>query len=275
MASTVWKGFLSFGLISVPIRLFTAARPEKISFRQIHKDCHSRIKQQLHCPVCERTVQRSELVKGYEYAKDQYVVVEDADLKTVQPQSSDAMEILEFVKLDEVDPLYFDSSFYALPEDAGRKAYQLLTKAMEQSGYAAIAKISMHQREYTVVIRPRSNGLTLHTMYYPAEVRELAEYGQDAEIDVKPQEKQLAAQLIESLAASFDPTKYEDGYQQSVKRLIDAKREGKEAEAAAAPRLAPVIDLMEALQKSLAERPDKKEPKRAGRTGAERKASQG
>ena len=173
MASTVWKGYLSFGLISVPIRLHVAARSERVGFNQIHKECNSRIRQKLYCPICDRTVERSELIKGYEYEKDHYVLVEDEEIKKMAPTSGATMEILEFVKLDEVDPLYFDSSFFAVPEDAGQKAYYLLVETMENAGYAAVAKVSMHQREYTVLVRPRKHGLTIHTMHYPNEIREL------------------------------------------------------------------------------------------------------
>ncbi len=263
MAATVWQGYLSFGLISVPIRLFTAARPKKVSFRQIVKETGRPVKQQLFSPELNRVVKRDELAKGYEYVKDEYIIVEDDELKKIQPPSGRTMEILEFVKLEDVDPLYFESSYYALPEDAGQKAYTLLTQAMEKAGYAAIAKVSMRQREYTVIIRSRGNGLTLHTMYYPDEVRELPEYGKVVSADVKPAEEQLAQQLIESLATEFKPGKYEDTYRKQVVQMIDAKREGRESEAADAPRLAPVIDLMEALQQSLADRPKKKAPQRA------------
>ena len=135
MAATTWKGYITFGLISVPVRLFTAARSERVSFNQLHKECHTRVRQQLYCPTCDAKVERSDLVKGYQDAKDQYILVEEAEIKKVQPISAAGMEILEFVRLEEVDPLYLDSSFYALPEDAGRKAYFLLTDAMEKSGY--------------------------------------------------------------------------------------------------------------------------------------------
>ncbi len=263
MAATVWKGYLSFGLISVPVRLSVAARPKTVSFRQIVKETLRPVKQQLYSPELDRIVERKELVKGYEVAKDQYLIVDPEELKKVAPQSSSTMEILEFVKLDEVDPLYFDSSYYAVPEDAGRKPYALLVKAMEESGYCAIAKLSMHQREYTVVLRARKGGLTLHTMFYEDEIRESSEYGHLGDVEIKEQEEKLAEQLIESLAGNFDPSKYRDGYRSRVEELIEAKRAGQEAEAAEAPRLAPVIDLMEALQQSLKDLPEKKKPAKA------------
>jgi DNA end-binding protein Ku len=269
MAATVWKGYITFGLISVPVRLFTAARSERISFNQLHGKCHTRIKQQLYCPTCDTTVERSEIVKGYAYSKDHYVLVEDSEIKKVQPESSGGMEILEFVKLSDVDPLYFDSSYYLVPEEAGQKAYQLLVATMDKAGYAAIAKLAMHQREYTVLVRARKKGLTLHTMHYPDEIRELSEYGKGPEIEVKPQELQLAQQLVESLVTAFEPDKYHDQYQARLKELIEHKRAGEEVAATEAPRLAPVIDLMEALQKSLQARPTKKAPARATEAAAE------
>ncbi len=159
------------------------------------------------------------------------------------------------VKVAEIDPLYYDASYYMTPEDEGKKAYQLLLEAMEESGYAAIAKLTMHQREHIVVVRPRANGMTLHTMYYTNEIREVAEYGKsDKSVEPKPAEKKLAEQLIESLAAKFEPEKYKDQYQESMRAMIDAKQQGQEIAEAPHPKLAPVIDLMEALKKSIAEK---------------------
>jgi len=252
MATTVWKGHLTFGLISIPIRLFAAARGERISFNQLHNECHSRLKQPLYCPVHNRIVERSEVVKGYEYEKDQYVLFSEEDLDKIQPPTAKVMEILEFVKLDEIDPLYFDASYYITPEDAGLKAYQLLMKAMQESGYGAIAKQYMHQREHIVILRPGAKGLTLHTMFYSNEIR-AAEAIPTDKIELKDQEKALAQQLIASLAAPFEPQKYRDTYQDNVRALIDAKLKGQEVTEVAQPHLAPVVDLMEALKKSLAE----------------------
>ncbi|HEX7360412.1 MAG TPA: Ku protein [Bryobacteraceae bacterium] len=253
MASTVWKGYITFGLITIPVRLYAAARTERVGFHQIHSVCGTRIKQQLYCPHCERVVERSEIAKGSEVEKDRYVVVGDEDLKKIAPPSSDNMEILEFVKAEGIDPIYFDASYFMVAEEAGKKAYYLLREAMNKSGFSAIAKIAMHQREYTVVIRPHPDGLLLHTMFYPEEVREVPEFRRDENVSVKPQEVQLAEKLVEGLAADFDPSKYHDEYQARVKQMIEAKREGQPVEGAAPKRRAPVIDLMQALQKSLGE----------------------
>lgn len=253
MATTVWKGHLTFGLISMPIRMFTAARGERVSFNQLHKVCHSRVKQPLFCPVCNRNVERSEIVKGYEHEKDQYVLFSEEELDKIEPPSAHVMEILEFVKLDEMDPLYFDASYYLSPEEAGVKAYKLLIDAMKESGYGAIAKLTMHQREHIVIIRPGSKGMTLHTMFYSNEIR-AAESVPTDKVEVKDQEKKLALQLINSLAAPFEPQKYRDEYSENVRGMIDAKLKGQEVTEVAQPHLAPVIDLMEALKKSLAEK---------------------
>jgi DNA end-binding protein Ku len=270
MATSVWKGFLTFGLLSIPIRLFSAGRSERISLNQLHSVCHSRLRMPLFCPTCDRKVERSEIVKGYEYDKDQYVLFTEEELDNIEPDSSRSMEILEFVKLDEIDPLYFDASYYVTPEEEGKKAYHLLQKALEESGYSAIAKLTMHQREHTVIIRPHkrgnTGGMTLHTMFYQEELREVAEYGRNEGIEVKDAEKKLALQLIETLAAKFQPEKYRDDYQDSMRALIAAKQQGKDVAPMTHPSRAPIIDLMTALKKSLEKKPaaaPKKPPVRA------------
>ena len=275
MAATVWKGYLTFGLISIPLRLYSAARGDGIHFNQLHKECHTRVKQPLFCPFHNRIVERSEIVKGYEYEKDQYVLVEEEEIKKIAPPSARTMEILEFVNLADVDPLYYETSYLAVPEDPGRKPYRLLVETMEESGRASIAKVAMHQHEYTVIIRPRAHGLTLHTMYYADEVRDVPEYGETGEITVKPEEVKLAKQLVDSLTGEFEPKKYRDEYQERLKALVDAKLKGREVATAPEPELAPVIDMMEALKRSLAAREaaPKKPPARAVPAATEKRAS--
>ncbi len=258
MASTIWKGYITFGLITIPVRLYAAARTERVGFNQIHQPCGGRIKQQTYCPQCERTVERSELVKGYEAEKDRYVIVSDEEVKSIAPPSSDNMEIVEFVKAEGIDPIYFDASYFMVPEDAGKKAYHLLYETMRKSGYSAVAKITMHQREYTVIVRPHADGLLLHTVFYPEEVREVPEFRRDESVSVKPQEVALAEKLVEGLAADFDASKYHDDYQKRLMGMIEAKREGLSVPTEAPKKRAPVIDLMQALQKSLGELPKKK-----------------
>jgi len=260
-----WKGFLTFGLISLPIRLSPAARTERVSFNQLHRECHTRLKQPLFCPTCNRIVERSEVEKGYEYEKGQYVLFSEEELKNAEPESARSMEILEFVKLAEIDPVYFDASYYIAPEEGGEKPYKLLTEAMQQAGYAGIAKVSMHNRENIVIIRPRENGLTLHTMFYSNEIRS-SEYGEAGQAEIKEAERTLARQLIENLSAPFEPEKYRDTYQESLRALVEAKTAGREVAAVQHHAVAPVIDLMAALKKSLEKKPaaaaSKKEPVR-------------
>src|SRR5215813_13884781 len=176
MASTVWKGHLTFGLVSFPVRLYSAARSESISFNQLHKHDGSRVKQVIYCQSEDKPIPRSEIVKGFEYEKDRYVVIEDEDVKKVAPQTAKVMEILEFVKNQEIDPIYFETSYYMAPEEAGEKPYALLFDALRKSGYAGVAKIAMHNREHIVILRPGKNGVLMHTMYFTHESRQVDEF---------------------------------------------------------------------------------------------------
>jgi DNA end-binding protein Ku len=185
--------------------------------------------------------------------KGNWVVVSDEEIKRIEPHSTSTMEISQFVKVSEVDPIYFEASYYAVPEEPGRKAYRLLVETMKKSGYAAVAKVGMHEREYVVVMRPYENGLTLHTIYYPNEVRAVPEYEKQPEGKVSAQEVKIAEQIIQSMAGAFEPKRYEDEYQKRVWELVESKSAGKSLpEATPARRKAPVIDLMQALKKSLA-----------------------
>lgn len=252
MASTVWKGHLTFGLVSLPVKLFSAARSETVSFNQLHASDHSRVKQVLFCQAEDKPVERKDLVKGYEYEKDKYVVVDEEDIKKAVPSSSRTMEILEFVKSDEVDPVYYESSYYMAPDEAGEKPYALLFEALRRSGYVGLAKITMHNREHIVILRPGRRGILLHTMYYEDEVRKVEEFRTDTSM-VKDKELELAMTLVNSLEAEFEPAKYKDAYRENLMAVIEAKVQGKEfVETPQAQHLAPVVDIMEALKASLA-----------------------
>jgi DNA end-binding protein Ku len=275
MAASVWRGSLSFGLLSIPIRLYPAARSERLPLHQIHRVCHTRLRQPLYCPTCKRMVDRNEVIRGYEADDGQYVLIEPEELKKIAPRSARTMEILAFVKESQIDPIYFDASYFALPEKENPKPYVLLLKALEESDRVGIAKVSMHQREYTVFIRPRSHGLTVHTMYFANEIRSVEGYGKlDHEIKLRPQEIKLAQQLVESLAEDFDPKKYHDTYEENLKALIEAKQKGKTVVEEAPAKRAPVIDMMEALKRSVREtemlRQKKKRPSRARPAASER-----
>jgi DNA end-binding protein Ku len=253
MAQSVWKGYISFGLVSVPIRLLSAARALHVQFHEIHRQCGSRVRQQLYCPHDKRVVSRDEITMGFEVDKDEYLLVGPEELKRLQPASSKAMDIVQFVKISEVDPIYFETSYFCIPEEAGRRAYGLLLRTMVQMEIAAIAQVTMHQRERTVVIRPYQEGLTLHTIYYPNEIHAVAGYGKNNPKDIKKQEVSLAEQFAKALIRPFQPEQFRDEYQTRVQQLIKSKNKGQPVpQIDEAKKFAPVIDLMEALRKSIA-----------------------
>jgi DNA end-binding protein Ku len=253
MAASVWKGSISFGLVSVPVKLFAAARYSHISFHEVHRECGHRVHQQLYCPYDKRVVSRDEIVMGYEVDEDKMVIVDRAELKKLQPASSSSMEILQFVKLSDVDPIYFETSYFSVPEEAGRRGYTLLMETMEELKVAAIAQVTMHQRERTVIVRPYNGGLTLHTLYYPREIHDVAGYGKNKATNLKKPEVSLAEQFAKGLVAPFRPEQYRDEYQERVKKLIESKEKGTAApKPEKVPRLAPVVDLMTALKQSIA-----------------------
>ena len=254
MASTVWKGYFSFGLISVPIRLYVAARESHVSFHQVHAVCGTRIKQQVYCPTCERVVERSELAKGYPIEGGGNIQVTSEELRTLEAKSSETMEIIQFVKLEEVDPLYYETSYFTVAETAGQRAYALIFQGMEHLKLGAIAKISLSQREQIVMIRPYDKGLVLHTLFYPEEVREVAEYGNQPSLTVQKAEVDLAEQFMTRLTAKFDVSQFKDEYQARVEELVERKAAGAEIEVEKPHKKPPakVIDLMEALKESMA-----------------------
>jgi len=253
MAASVWKGSISFGLVSVPIKLFAAARYSHISFHEVHRECGHRVQQQLYCPYDKRVVSRDEIVMGYEVDEDKMVIVDREELKKLQPASSSSMEILQFVTLSDVDPIFFETSYFSLPEEAGRRGYALLLETMEEMKLAALAQVTMHQRERTVILRPYRGGLTLHTLYYPNEIHDVVGYGKNNAPNLKKPEIELAEQFAKGLVAPFRPEKYHDEYQKRVKKLIESKEKGTAApKQEKTARLAPVVDLMTALKQSIA-----------------------
>ena len=261
MAAAVWKGMISFGLVSIPIRLYAAARAKRTPLHQIHNVCNTRLKQPLFCPHCNRNVERAEVVKGYEYEKGKYVYISGEEIKKITPASGQTMEILAFLKGSDVDPVYFESSYLVLPEPHAEKPYALLLHALRNTAKVGLAKVTMHQREYTVFIRPRDNGLTLHTMYYANEIASVENYGKTYDGKLKPEEVKLAGQLVESLTAPFHPRQYHDEFQERLNALIESKLKGQTlALPAKTHARAPVIDMMEALKRSLAAKPAAKVP---------------
>ena len=251
MPATVWKGFISFGLVSFPIRLFTAARSEPVRFHMLHKRDKSRVKEVWHCAEEDKPIERSEIVKGYEYASGKYIIVDDDELKKVAPKTATSMEIQQFVRADEVDPLYLDQSYYVAPEKGAEKPYALLHKSMAETNFFAVAKIAMHNREHIVIIRPAKEGLVLHTMYFANEVHAANRTAPPKNTKYSTRELTLAKQLIDTLASPFKPEQYEDEYRKNVEQLIAQKRKGREVAAVTAPKPSKVVDIVDALERSL------------------------
>jgi DNA end-binding protein Ku len=274
MASTVWKGHLGFGLVSVPIKLTSAARRESVSFNMLHKADKSRLKQVLVCALEDKPVPRSEIVKGFEYAKDKYVEVEDAELAEIEPKSARTVTVVEFVKAQEVNALFLDSSYYVAPgAAAGEHAYALLYTALLASGYVGVARITMNGSEHVVIVRPGKHGLVMHTMFFADEIRQMEEFRTDTSA-VKSDELAMAVKLMERMGSAFEPQKYKDEYRESVMAMIAnkvnkyaetpsemhkytssenaARENANDANAKHDVRLTPVLDVMTALKRSLA-----------------------
>ena len=265
---SIGSGTLSFGLVSIPVKMFSAASSGGVSFNLLHEKCGGRIKQQQICPACNEVLERSSLVKGYEFAKDQYVRFTDEELKGLEGEASQMIDIAEFVPLDQVDPIYFEKTYYLGPDKGGAKAYRLLCDAMAKTGRVALAKFVMRGKENLVLIRSSQDGLMLHTMYFADEVRDFGEIDKGEDAGVKPGELNLALRLIEDLStAEFKPEQYKDEYRGRVLSVVEEKVEGKEI-TAIAPQVqrTQVIDLMDALKQSLegraakAGQPGKKKP---------------
>lgn len=255
--SAIGSGTISFGLVTIPVKLYTATSAATVSFNLLHAVCGSRIRQQQFCPRCEQVVDRSALVRAYEFAKDQYVRVSDEELKALEGEASRAIDINEFVPLDKVDPIYFERTYYLGPDKGGEKAYRLLADAMARSGQVGLARFVMRGKESLVVVRAAQGGLMLHTMYFADEVRSFGEIDKGQSAKIRDNEIDLALQLINGLATEeFKPESYQDEYRQRVLALISSKVEGKEITAAPMPAAKgpQVIDLMEALKESLAKR---------------------
>ncbi len=270
-ARAISSGTISFGLVSIPIKLYTAASSGGIAFNFLHNKCGSRMKQQQLCPVCDEVVQRSDLVRGYEFAKNQYVRFENDELKALEEETSKVIELEEFVPLDKVDPVYFEKTYYLGPDKGGDKAYRLLADAMTESNHVALAKYVMRGKEGLVLIRAVRGGLMLHTMYYADEVRDFDEIERGQAVRIKDGELGLAVRLINELVRKeFHPENYHDEYKERVLRLVEQKVEGKEVTALEPQvRQSQVVDLMEALKASLEQHDGAAKPKaKPARTAA-------
>jgi DNA end-binding protein Ku len=253
MARAFASGQIAFGLVSIPVKLFSAAEAsEKISFNMIHGECGSRIQQQLFCPKDERTIGRDETVKGYEFAKGQYVLFTEDELKALEEKATQQIDIVEFLPNSQIDPIYFQKANYVAPDRGGDRAYALLAKALEQTGRWALAKYAARGKQYLVVIRPVGKGLVMHQLFYPNEIRSMEELNLGEPV-IKDNELKMAVQLAEMGAAEeFHPENYRDEVRERIRAQIQQKIDGEQITITAGeePR-AQVIDLMEALKASL------------------------
>ena len=249
----IWKGAVSFGLVTIPVKLYSATEERDIAFRQVHREDGGRIKYQRICSKCGEEVAYADIAKGYEMPGGSIVVLTDEDLDAVPLTTSRAIDVVQFVPLEQVDPIYFAKSYYLEPEKNGVKPYVLLQEALEKSGKVAIVKVALRQRESLATLRVRDGVFVLETMLWPDEIRQ-PEFGfLDEDVEVRPQELAMAGTLIESLSGEFDPTEFHDSYREALEELIEAKVEGQEiiAPATTAPDTGAVVDLMAALRASV------------------------
>jgi DNA end-binding protein Ku len=271
---SIWNGAITFGLVSIPVGLYTAVEEKSLKFNMLHAKDNGRIRQKRVCTVCGEEVSWDEIVKGFEYEKDHYVVFSEEELDRIPAESIRAIDIVAFVPLEEIDPIYFNKSYYLAPEPTGLKAYRLLERALEDTGRIGIAKVTLRDKERIATLRLRGGVFVLETMYWPDEVREPDFEVLDKEVDIRKQELQMAASLVENLSADFDPSEFEDEYRRRLEEAVQQKIEGQEVAMPSAEEPTPVVDLMEALKASVeatkkgAAKPEKEErPKAKAKAG--------
>src|ERR687896_2511736 len=262
----LWKGAITFGLISIPVRLHSAVQEKSLKFHLLHGEDHGRIKYQRVCSKCGKEVTWDDLVRGYEVSKDTYVTFTDEELQSVDVESIRAIDVVSFVPLESIDPIYFNKTYYVAPEPSGLKAYRLLAGALEAEQQVGIAKVSLRDKEHLATIRLKEDVFVLETMHWPDEIREPAFEELDKKVDVRDPEVKMARQLIQQLSGDFHPEEFRDEYRERLQVIAEQKIEGQEVAVAAEPseEPAPVVDLMEALKASVAEAKKKKgggEPK--------------
>ena len=252
-ARAIWTGTVSFGMVSIPVRLYTATESHDVRFHLLHKKDHARLKNVRWCPIDEKAVPWEEVERGYKYAKGKYMPINEEDLDKLPVATVHTVDIANFVKLEEVDPIYYDKTYYLAPDENGVKAFTLLRRALEETGRAAVAKVAIRDKENLCLIRPYGEVLSLETMLYANEVRPADELvgAADGSVKVSPRELEMAVSLIENLSDSFDPEKYKDEFQAAVQKVIRAKVEGAPLPEAPVRRGAKVVDLMEALRASV------------------------
>lgn len=249
---TMWKGSISFGLVNIPVKMYAATENKDIRFRYLHKECQTPIKTVRTCPNCEREVPWEEVVKGFEYADGKFVVLEKEELDAIAPDPDKAIEILDFVELKEIDPIYFNKTYYLGAQDENNKAYALLRKALEETGKIGVAKVTIRSKQSLAVIRIYQSCIVMETIFYPDEVRNIKEVPNVPDnAKVTEKELKMATQLIEQLTIAFDPEKYKDEYRAAVQSAIEKKVSDEEIVESPQRRPEKVVDLMEALQASI------------------------
>jgi DNA end-binding protein Ku len=255
MARSIWSGSISFGLVNVPVKLYTAVRQKEVHFHMLTPDGKCRVRRKLYCPDTDEEVEYSETTRGYEVAPDQYVVVSDEELQALKPEASRTITITDFVELADIDPVFYERPYYLAPDERAGKSYHLLFRAMKETKRVALATFVMRQKQYLAAIRPAESILMLETMNYADEIVNPSEVpGVDDLPDVDQRELKMAKQLIDALAGKFQPDKYHDEYREAVMEMIEKKAQGKEVHIAPpAEEPARVINLMKALEASLAE----------------------
>ena len=268
MARAIWSGSIGFGMVSIPVKLFGATESKDISFHLLHATCGTRLKQVRWCPTDEREVPWNETMRGYEYAKDQYVTLTDEDFQKLPLPSKHTIELSAFVKQEEIDPVFYEKSYHLAPDERGEKPYALLMRTLEKKSLTAIATITIRKKEQLCALRPKDGALMLETLYYPDEIRAQPEMDLD-KTKITDRELDMAFTLIDLLRKPFDPTEYTDHYREALTQLIEAKLEGREVVTSPAAREAKVIDLADALRRSV-EAAKKGKPKRAARPRARR-----
>ena len=272
---TIWNGSINFGLVNIPIGLAVAQQRKDVAFRTLHRECGTPIKQKRYCPFHERDVEADELVKGWEFSKGQFVIVEESDLEAVALQRSQSVDIVKFVSMDEVDPIYFDRAYYLAPASAPaqRRPYVILLKAMQEANVGAIGKFVLWGKENLCLIRPLGESLALETLYFAEDIRARDEIDEAVqETDVQGPELEMARQLVDSLVGEFDPEEFVNEYRGELRAMLEAKLAGEEIKRPEPAEPAPVIDLMDALKQSVAQaekkKGEKKEPARKKRAAA-------
>jgi DNA end-binding protein Ku len=276
MPRAIWSGSVSFGLVNVPIKLVSGTSPKDVRFNQLHDADSGRINQKRVCSIDGEEVDYAHIVKGYDLGGGRYVVIDPDELRSIDPEATRTIDIEEFVDLVDIDPVYFEHSYYLVPDDRAEKAYALLVEAMAASGKVAIGRFVLRTKQYLVTLRPKDGVLVLSTMLFADEVIDLGELDVPTTEATKPSERELgmAQQLVESLSAEFDPTKYHDTYRERVLELIEKKAEGQEIAAVPEPAAAaPVVDLMAALEASLAAARAGKDSEEGKKKPARRRAS--